>query len=344
MPSPSQSGLRARGPLDADSERLLHLYRRLRFKEDSKERTVEQEVSHIRSVCREGLRRGFTPTTIFRNISLLADILIHPSTDISQTTGHKRLVACHNFVRLCGAEVGVTDYDAFLAALDAHLPSRDDGSLRGTGTVVAGAKGRRRPRNPTLSPTDLRRLVEEAFLGDSPQDIRNRAIVAFHCHSGLLPGEIAGLKIGQILRGDGRNPTVVEVERGGVPQRPWIADDAIHHLDLHLAYQAPTEPEGYVFIRNGCSLRPLTTKAVRNIVREACVRVGLPPVTIADLRSTFAYYLRSRGSSDHEVASALGVRKVRTIDRRLEGHLQLTAQRRVHEVLPDINGTKERAR
>ena len=337
LPSPSQSGLGPKGPLDAHSERLLHLYRRLRTREGGKDATVDQEVSHIRSLYREGLRRGLAPTEIFRKATLLADILIHPSTYISPSTGRKRLVACQNFARLCGVEVGVTDYGTFLAALDAHLPSSDDGSLHGAGTIVAGAKVRRRRRNPTLSPADLRRLEEEAFIGDSRRDGRNRAILALHCHSGLLPSEIAGLKTEQIKRGDGRTPTVVEVERKGMSAEPWIADDAIRHLDRHLANQPPTGPDWYVFTKGRTRPKPLTREAVRNVLREACRRLGLPPMTTDDLRSAFAYSLRAKGFSDHEVMTALGLENVKSIDRRLNGHLKLDSQRRVHEILPEID-------
>ncbi len=325
-----------KSPVDAQSEDLLRLYRRRRPSEGCSGATVEKEVSQLKSLFREAQRRNFTPSTIFRNPGILSDILLHPSTWISASAGRTRLIAAHRFVALCGADVEVPDAHAFMSSLDALLPSKGNGSWHDAGTIVAGAKSRRRPRNPTLSPAELKLLVEKAFPGSNYRDIRNRSLLALHCFTGLHPREIVTLKTRQLFRDHEPTPMLVEVWRSGRPLRLRIINDAMFHLKTHLANQPPVGPEGYVFPRGRCDPKPLTSRAVRDTVREACSRVGVPAMTAAELRSAFAYYLRASGLSDHEVASVLGVRKVRTVDRLLARHLEHDAQRRVHEILPTV--------
>ena len=62
-------------------------------------------------------------------------------------------------------------------------------------------------------------------------------------------------------------------------------------------------------------------------------RAGLPSVDAATLRSACAHWLRSQGLSDHEVAAVLGLARVRSVDRLLQRHTALDAQRTVREIL-----------
>jgi hypothetical protein len=51
------------------------------------------------------------------------------------------------------------------------------------------------------------------------------------------------------------------------------------------------------------------------------------------LRAACAHWLRSPGLSDHEVATVLGLARVRSVDRLLRHHAALDAQRAVREML-----------
>ena len=68
---------------------------------------------------------------------------------------------------------------------------------------------------------------------------------------------------------------------------------------------------------------------------EACQRAGLPPAESAELRAGCAHWLRAQGLSEHEVASVLGLARVRSVDLLLARHAALDAQRRVREQLSD---------
>ena len=78
---------------------------------------------------------------------------------------------------------------------------------------------------------------------------------------------------------------------------------------------------------------PLSLRAVRKIVQQACERAGFSLATAADLRAAFAWWLRTRGLSDHETAAVLGLEQVRSLDRLLARHVALDAQRKVRERL-----------
>ena len=157
--------------------------------------------------------------------------------------------------------------------------------------------------------------------------------MAAHCFTGLRPLEIVDLTTTQFLHMRESRLTYVEVWRNRETLRLRIIDDAMFHIRTHLASQPQ---EGYVFTRGRSDPRPLTVRAARNIVQEACSRVGLPAMTATELRSAFAFLLKGRSFSDHGIASVLGLSQVRTLDRLLARHLELDAQRRVHKVLPTL--------
>ena len=92
---------------------------------------------------------------------------------------------------------------------------------------------------------------------------------------------------------------------------------------------------GPVFHAVGRPDRPLSYRGARKVLVEACAGAGLPPVTSAELRAGCAHWLRSHGLSEHEVASVLGLARVRSVDRLLSRHHALDAQRRVRERLDE---------
>jgi hypothetical protein len=77
----------------------------------------------------------------------------------------------------------------------------------------------------------------------------------------------------------------------------------------------------------------LSYRTARDVLRAACRRAGLPAVETVELRAACAHWLRTQGLSSHEVAAVLGVARVRTVDRLLQRHAALDAQRCVREML-----------
>jgi integrase len=229
------------------------------------------------------------------------------------------------------------DPAADLASLDELLPAKWSTDWHATGALVAGTSGRRRRRGPTLDAADLRRIVDAAGAASSGQPLRDRALVALHCFSGLRPEEIVRLcweDLAAELTVSGRYGLTAAVVRNGRHVRlllPAPASDMVEALDGATGGSIESM-SGPVLCAHGAPGRPLSYRAARDVLQAACRRAGLPPVESTALRSACAHWLRSQGLSDHEVAAVLGLARVRSVDRLLQRHAALDAQRVVREV------------
>jgi integrase len=324
---------------DADSEHLLGQFQAARLAEGAHPQSVRREVSQLRAVMREA-GGGVQPVALralFADLGLIARVLCEPSTPIARTTGRARLLAVQRFMTAMGRSLGrnpVADLDV----LDAHLPARRTAGWHVTGTLVGGAPGRRRWRGPTLDASDLRRIVDAAGSAAGSQAARDRALVALHCFSGLRPDEIVRLRwedLAAELTVNGRYGLTAMVERAGRRVALLLPRPAADPLDdlVHGDGGTIESATGPVMRVRGIQGRSLSYRAARDVLRDACVRAGLPPIDSAALRAACAHWLRTQGLSDHEVATVLGLERVRSIDRLLHGHAALTAQRAVRERL-----------
>jgi integrase len=142
-------------------------------------------------------------------------------------------------------------------------------------------------------------------------------------------------QLSQDLTAAGFYGLVVTVKRQGKSVRLPLPDRARTALDDYAAVKWDvTDPlEGAVFTNSSCPPQQLSYRSTRAIVARACVDAGVPPAESAALRAGFAHWLRTQGLSDHEVASVLGIARVRTVDRLLARHAALDAQRCLREVL-----------
>jgi len=337
--SSAEGARRTCGPLDAASEHLLRIYRAERGAALAHPRSVAREVSQLRSITREshGARTPVPLAILFADLERVARALREPARPIAQSTGLARLLAAQRFIRIIGPRLG-RDPAADLDALDRSLPARRQTGWHAAGTVVAGAKGRRRRRAPTLDTVDLHRLIEAAGgATGAARAARDRALVALHCFSGLRPEEIACVRWEDLgltnADGEYRRLTAAVV-RGGRPLQLPIPGPAAGELRAlaGVAGDGVDPLAGPVFVARA-SGRSLGYRAARDVLRAACRRSGIPPVETADLRAAFAHWLLAQGLSDHEVAAVLGVARVRSVDRLLRRHRALDAQRRVREML-----------
>lgn len=325
--------------LDDDSEHLLATFQKSRAAEGAHLRSVKREVGQLRALIREaeGAGQSVTPQVLVDDVDLLARLLREPAMMISRSTGRARLLAVQRFIRIVGPLLG-RDPTADLAALDSRLPTRRPMGWHTTGALVAGTPARRRRRGPTLDAADLRRIVDAAgFEEDGPRS-RDRALVALHCFSGLRPEEIVRLRwedLATELTVSGRYGLTATVERGGRATRlllPGPAADAVQAL-VGVEGGVIVSLSGPVLCARGISGRSLSYRAARDVLQDACRRAGLPQVDSVSLRAACAYWLRSQGLSDHEVADVLGLARVRSVDRLLQQHVALDAQRTVREML-----------
>jgi integrase len=324
---------------DADSEQLLARFRDSRLAEGAHAQSVRREVSQLRAVMREASSRGqrVTLRALLADLDLIARVLCEPAAPISRSTGRARLLAVQRFVRVMGRTVGRSPARD-IEALDACLPARRASGWHMTGMLVGGSPGRTRRRGPTLEAADLRRIVDAAGHRDGVFPIRDQALVALHCFSGLRPEEIARLRWGDLateLAANGRYGLTATVGRAGRRVTLLLPGPAADPLqDMARAVGGTVESlNGPVFCAREVPSRPLSYRAIRDVLQDAFHRTGLPHIDAAGLRAACAYWLRTQGLSDHEIAAVLGLARVRSIDRLLRNHAALDAQRTVREHL-----------
>jgi integrase len=274
---------------------------------------------------------------LLADLGSVARALIEPDTPVSRSTVRARFVALQRYIRIAGPWFG-RDPTADLASLDASLPARSDGAWYAAGTVVAGSPGRRRRRGPTLDAEDLHRIVDATPDAESLRSMRDRAVVAILCFSGLRPEEVLALRWEDIesLREQGAYRGLsAHVRRGDRSLSLPLAGRASAELvRFAAAVGAGAQPlSGHVFRATSKTERPLGYRAARYLVVAACRRAGLPAVEASELRAACAQWMRTIGLSQHEVAAAFGLARVRSVDRLLARHAALDAQRRVREQL-----------
>ena len=328
---------RRRAPLDGESEALLAAFRRTRELERASPRSAAREVSQVRSVLREiGGGTPAPPVTLLDEPDRLVSALREPRGPVSLSTVRARYIASQRFIRFLARAAG-RDPEAVLSRVAAGLPKRATASWHTDATVLAGTRGRRRHRGPTLSGADLHSIVEAV---DRPglTGARDRALVALHCFSGARPGEIVGLtweQLGEGLQAYRHDGLTAKVRRAEREVHLILVPEAAAPLkrlrDLWIA--AGLRPGGAVFRRSLRNTHALTPRAANDSLRKAIAAAGLPPVTAAGLRAAFAHWLRTIGLSDHEVRGVLGLVRVRSVDQLLRPHAALDAQRIVKEIV-----------
>jgi len=321
------------------SASLLMSFEGTRIADGAHPQSVRREVSQLRALLREATK--FSPSvtvqSLFTDLDLLAHVLRDPSTVISRATGRVRLLAAQRFIQVVGPSLG-RHPDSDLADLDARLPTRRSPGWHASGVLVAGKAGRCRRRGPTLDVTDLQRLVNAAGADGGSHVRRDRVLVALHCFSGLHPQEIVHLRwqdLNTELTTSGHYGLTAAVHRGGRRMHVFLpppASTEIEALADSLGQSIPTMSGPVLSVRSTPG-RPLSYRAARDVVDAACRSVGLPPMDSASLRAACAHWLRSQGLSDHEVADVLGLTRVRSVDRLLQRHDALDAQRTVREAL-----------
>jgi integrase len=325
---------------EAQSEALLVEFRSARLRAGAHPQSVRREVSQLRSIAREARHfvRGLTMATLVVDLATAARALCEPRTRISRSTGRTRLIAFQRFLGIVGPTLG-RDPIADLDVLDELLPSRGPTTWRSSGTVVAGTAERRRRRGPALNVEDLNRIIEAVgSTGNPERNCRDRALVALLCFSGLRPLEVVRLRWEQLttdLVRTGHYGPTFRVERNGEGVKLPILGPAACLVEqlAGLTSGKTASLSGPIFPAASGSVRPLSYRTARQILLRACVKAGLPPLESAELRAAYAHWLRVRGLSDNEVASVLGLARVRTVDRLISRHAALNAQRQVREVL-----------
>lgn len=281
----------ARPKFDPTSLALLQRFRAERLAERAHPRSVQREISQIRSLAREAGADGCPRplAQLIEDLPCVARVLTEPVSAIARSTGRSRLIAIQRFLRIIGHALG-HDVRRDLASLDALLPAQRGVGWHTSGTLVAGRPSRRRQLAPVLSWSDLEELVEATKrLEPTRLATRNQALVALHCFTGLRPEEIVRLRWEDIHRVtpddlDAPARLCAAVTRAG---RSWSlptvgpAGDAL----VELASDPPHSNDvwtGALFRGRGSASKPLSYRAARSIIAAACEQAELPIVGAVD--------------------------------------------------------------
>ena len=156
-------------------------------------------------------------------------------------------------------------------------------------------RGRRLTRTRLL-PAQMRRLCE-APGPHTLRGLRDRALLATLASSGCRVSEVVALSTTQIVARAGRFQVQVLGKGQGAPREAPLSQEAYSLITAWLA-QRPVA-SAYVFTRfagRGARLTatPLSTTAVRQLLRHYAAAVGLPPITPHDFRRFVGTQLAKR--------------------------------------------------
>lgn len=210
---------------------------------------------------------------------------------------------------------------------------------------TVGGSRQLRVRRPALTSTELRRVVKAARIAspDAHCAVRDAALVAVLCFSGLSPYEIRLVKTAQVQW----------LEPGAAP--PWCAFTTVARrrfdspIPVHEAAAGELwqllkskQPDEYLFASTRRrSSHPLSYSMVRRVRLLACRNAGLGDCDNVTLKRAYAAHLRSIGLRDFQIRDALGLKTMASLDGYLRRHRRIDAQQKVerHEANdPDQDG------
>jgi len=176
--------------------------------------------------------------------------------------------------------------------------------------IASPANWRLAPLPQTLSPSEVARLLD-AFPPELPSHLRGYAMVRCLVDLGLREREVVSLELDdidweagtlRIRKGKSRRVDVLPL--------PHITGQAI---TAYLRSKRPTTVSRCVFVRHLAPTdEPIRADVVRNTVRQAYRRCGLPSTRVHILRHTLASRLLETGGTLKEVADMLRRRELDT--------------------------------
>jgi integrase/recombinase XerD len=138
---------------------------------------------------------------------------------------------------------------------------------------------------------------------------RDYAILLLMARLGLRAGEVAALRLEDV---DWHGGEILVRGKGHRYERLPLPDDVGTALAAYLRHPRPAGAGRTVFLRVIAPAGALTGQAVNAVVRDACVRVGVPRVGPHRLRHTAATEMLRAGASLSQIAEVLRHRHLKT--------------------------------
>jgi integrase len=324
--------------VDSESEFILSAFIEFRRASGAAPATARSEASQLRSLCHaaSATERPLPVLQVPMATGALVNVLSGLATETSVATNRLRLRALGQFVTFCSNQLGIT-FTRELDALYRELPRGPAPNWNHTGVEVGGTRAPRASMGKTLLAKDLVAVIAAGPTGSTYRDVRDRALLASACYTGLRFGELAALRWEQIA--SGRDITIIRLVRAGNPvnlRGYGLSITALTALAVrgrrHFGVSYRVGGGGLVFRREDQPEAGISERHVFAIVKRALSIAGFPHARQRDLRRAFLHWLGAQGLSDHEAMAVAGIRDARTLDALLERVRRLNAQRFIAEL------------
>ena len=170
----------------------------------------------------------------------------------------------------------------------------------------------------TLTPQDIDRVLAYVARGHFP--LRNRVILLTGLWSGMRVGELANLRLGDVLEADGSVKSEIRLAawqtKGRRPRTVFIPEKLRTELGNYLKLRQVSKPEHPVFVSGfGRAFSPNTLcQHIFWIFRLA----GIAGASSHSLRRTFITNLASRGIGVRVLASLAGHQSISVTQRYID--------------------------
>jgi integrase len=251
--------------------------------------------------------KGLAENTRLRRLSVVRSMLNQTASALP-SAGELRHFIAKELTRICPASAG-----SMATALRSYLRMRamDGDRVEHLLPIIASpACWRLAPLPQTLSRADVERLLG-AFPPGLPSRLRSYAIVRCLVDLGLRTQEVSSLALEDIDWAAG-TLRIVKCKSRRVDLMP-LPPATGRAIAEYLQAERPTTANRQVFVRHVAPVdEPVSANVVRNTVRDAYRRCGLPYTRVHLLRHTLASRLLDTGSTLKEVADVLRHRELDT--------------------------------
>jgi len=257
--------------------------------------------------------RGLAETTRIRRVCVVRALMRFRAAGDSDVTATPSADELRRFIAREHVRISPGSAGSLASALRGYLRflmlsgDRVDHLLP---VIASPANWRLAPLPQTLSPSEVARLLD-AFPPELPSHLRGYAMVRCLVDLGLRESEVVSLELDdidweagtlRIRKGKSRRVDVLPL--------PHTTGQAIA---AYLRSERPTTVNRCVFVRHVAPTdEPIRADVVRNTVRQAYRRCGLPYTRVHILRHTLASRLLETGGTLKEVADMLRHRELDT--------------------------------
>ena len=251
--------------------------------------------------------RGLARSTRLRRLKI-AEALVYPAAAVTPTADQLRRFIAQELDRVSPASGGT-----IATALRSYLRFRafeGDRVEHLLPVIGSPARWRLAPLPQTLSCADIEQLLG-AFPPGLPSRLRSYAIVRCIVDLGLRTHEVSSLALDDIDWAAG-TLRIVKGKSRRVDLMP-LPPATSRAIAEYLRMERPATINRQVFVRHVAPVdEPVSPNVVRNTVRNAYRRCGLPYTRVHILRHTLAGRLLDTGSTLKEVADVLRHRQLDT--------------------------------